>query len=101
MKAKLSQRTSQQNKSLHLLFGMLADELNASGLTMTKVIKADIPWNPITVKELLWRPLQEAQLLKKSTTELTTSEIDQVFDTLAKTLGEIGLPIKFPSIDTL
>jgi glutamyl-tRNA synthetase len=33
----VEKRTQRQNKALHLLFGMLADELNDSGLDMKKV----------------------------------------------------------------
>lgn len=95
-------RTQQQNKALHVLFRLLADELNANGLDMRKTLKpeVDIPWNDKTVKEFLWRPIQEAQLKKTSTTELTTREIDEVFDTINKHLGEkFGLHVPFPTID--
>lgn len=98
------QRTKQQNKALHVLFGMLAQELNDNGLDMRKTLKPDIdiPWGANTVKEYLWRPIQVAQLGKKSTTELTTVEIDKVFDTINKHLGEVfGIHIPFPSIDEL
>lgn len=96
------QRTNQQNKALHVLFKMLADELNQSGLDMRRTLKQDveIPWNDKTVKEYLWRPIQRAQLKKESTTELNTVEIDQVFDTINKHLGEkFGLHVDFPSIE--
>lgn len=95
-------RTHQQNKALHVLFRELAKELNEAGLDMRRVLKPgiDIPWATESVKDFLWRPIQEAQLGKKSTTELTTIEIDQVFDTINKHLGEkFGLHVAFPSID--
>lgn len=97
-------RTQQQNKALHVLFRLLADTLNENGLDMRKTLKPeiDIPWNDKTVKEFLWRPIQKAQLDKNSTTELTTKEIDEVFDTINKHLGEkFGLHIPFPSIDSV
>ena len=97
-------RTIQQNKALHKYFQMLADELNILGLDMRKTLKPsiDIPWSGATVKEFLWRPVQQAQLRKKSTTELTTQEIDKVFDTINRHLGErFGVSIQFPSIDAL
>ena len=74
----MAQRTIQQNKALHVLFQLLADELNNAGLDMRKTLKpeVEIPWTPRNVKEFLWRPIQKAQLNKASTTELTTSEID-------------------------
>lgn len=98
------QRTKQQNKALHKLFSLLAEELNDSGLDQRKVLKEsiDIPWTQTAIKEQLWRPIQTAQLNKKSTTELTTKEIDEVFDTINKHLGEkFGLHIPFPSIEEL
>lgn len=102
MEKEKKQRTVQQNSALHLLFGMIADELNVAGFDMKRTLKAEvnIPWNVTTVKEWLWRPIQKAQLQKESTTELTTKEIDEVFDTLNRHLGEItGVHVAFPSIE--
>lgn len=98
------QRTIRQNRALHKYFKMLSDELNSAGLDMRKTLKPsiDIWWNEKTVKEYLWRPVQKAQLLKTSTTELTTSEIDKVFETISKHLGErFGIELNFPSIENL
>lgn len=98
------QRTRQQNKALHVLFNLLASELNQAGLDMRKTLKdeIDIPWSGPSVKEYLWRPIQTAQLNKKSTTEMTTVEIDRVFDTINKHLGEkFGLHVRFPSVEEL
>ena len=98
------QRTKQQNKALHVLFGLLANTLNDNGLDMRKTLKPeiDIPWSASSAKEYLWRPIQKAQLNKQSTTELTTKEIDEVFDTINKHIGEkFGLHIPFPSIESL
>lgn len=95
----VKKRSDAQNRALHKLFELYAEELNTAGLTITKVIKVDIPWNKTTVKELLWRPTQETQVMKKSTTELTTKEIDQVFDVINKAVGELGLHVGFPSIE--
>lgn len=97
-------RTNQQNKALHKLYELLAEELNDSGLYMQKVLKptVDIVWTRENVKEYLWRPIMKAQLGKESTTELTTKEIDDIFDTLNKHLGEkFGLHVAFPSIEHL
>jgi hypothetical protein len=98
------QRTKQQNKALHVLFNLLAQTLNDNGLDMRKTLKpeVEIPWSGRSVKEYLWRPIQTAQLNKKSTTELTTKEIDEVFDTINKHLGEkFGFHVPFPSIEEL
>lgn len=96
------QRTVRQNKALHVLFGLLATTLNDNGLDMRKTLKpsVEIPWSAQGVKEYLWRPIQRAQTTKNSTTQLTTKEIDEIFDTLNKHLGEkFGVHIPFPSIE--
>jgi len=91
-------RTLQQNKALHKYFEMLADELNDAGLDMKKVITVDVPWSPLTVKEWLWKPVQKAQLLKESTTELTTDEINKVYETMNRLMGDkFGIHVPFPS----
>jgi hypothetical protein len=98
------QRTLAQNRALHLYFTQLAQELNDAGLDMRKTLKptVDIPWSCETVKEYLWRPVMKAQLNKESTTEMTTADIDQVFDTITRHLGEkFGITLSFPSIETI
>lgn len=95
-------RTSTQNSALHKYFELLADELNLAGYDMKKTLKptVDIPWDRDTVKDYLWRPIQEAMLQKGSTTELTTAEVDKVYKVLDRHLAEkLGVSIRFPSTD--
>jgi len=83
---------------------MLAEAFNDSGYDMRKVLKESvaIPWNKNSIKEMLWRPVQDLQLLKKSTTELTTKEIDLIYDTLNRHIGErFGIHVEFPSEESL
>ena len=97
-------RTDKQNKALHLYFTHLAEELNNAGYDMRKILKpsVDIPWNSKTVKEFLWRPVMKAQLGKESTTDLTTKEIDLVFETITRHFSEkFGISVAFPSIEEL
>jgi hypothetical protein len=84
---------------MHLWFEMLANELNDAGLPMQKVLKPtiDIDWTPISIKEYLWRPVQEAMLKKHSTTELTKNEVTKVFEILNRHLGEkFGIHVPWP-----
>lgn len=93
-----------QQNALHLYFTHLSEELNMSGLDMKKTLKPgiDIWWTQKTVKEYLFRPIMKAQLLKDSTTELTTKEVDEVIKTISKHLGErFGIEVDFPSIETI
>lgn len=98
------QRTLRQNRALHKMFTQIAEQLNDSGLDMRRTLKedVDIPWTPETVKEFMWRPVQKAQLGKESTTELTTKDIDDVFETLNRYLGEKhGIVVLFPSVEEI
>lgn len=93
-------RTIQQNKSIHLYLTLLSKELNEAGLDMKKVLKpsVSIDWNIINTKEYLWRPIQEALNLKKSTTELDTKEVSQIWEHLNRHLSEkFGIYVPFPS----
>ena len=84
------QRSSQQNRALHKFCALLADQLNAAGFDMRRVLKqdVDIPWNTLAVKDFLWRPIQTAMTGKESTTEMTTVEPTVIHEVLARHLGQ-------------
>lgn len=98
------QRTVQQNKALHVYFSLIANALNDGGYDMRKVLKpeVEIPWSPRAVKEYLWRPVMKIQLQKASTTQMSTTDIDLVFDTINRHLGEkFGIHEPFPSLEEI
>lgn len=98
------QRTLSQNSALHLYFTHLAEKLNEAGLDMRKVLKPsiNIPWSAESIKECLWKPIMEFQTQKSSTTEMTTKEITEVYDTINRHIGEtFGITVEFPSVETL
>lgn len=100
----MEQRTSKQNAALHVYFNLLAEALNDAGYDMRRTLKQDIDisWTPDNIKNYLWRPIQEAKVNKHSTTELTTKEIDSVFDELNRHLGtKLGVHVPFPTIEEL
>lgn len=83
-------RTLTQNAALHLFCTWLAEALNDAGLDMRATLKpeAEIPWTTQTVKDHLWRPIQQALTQKRSTTEITTVEPTVIHETLARHLGQ-------------
>ncbi len=97
----LVNRTPSQNNSLHLWFDLVAKELNEAGYTVQMVLKekVDLDFDGDKVKELLWRPAQQAILKKKSTTELKKiTDIDRVWEHLNRHLGEkFGIHVPFPA----
>ena len=101
-KETLDQRTLVQNRALHLYCKNVSQALNGAGYDMKKVIKADVPWTPLQVKELIWRPIQKALLRKESTTNLSKSEVNKVYETVSKLLAErFGIVVEFPSIERI
>ena len=97
-------RTSAQNRAAHKYFGLVAEALNDSGMSIQKVLKPgiDVPWTATTVKELLFRTVMKAMFLKDSTTELTTAEVNKVYEVMDRHLSELGLDsIPFPSTNPI
>ena len=94
-------RTTKQNKALHLFFSQLADELNDRGQYISKVIRIDAPWDGARVKELIWREVQKKMTGKESTTQLTTKEINEIFEAIHLALANKGIEIQWPAIETL
>ena len=80
------QRTNEQNAAMHLWFEQVAKCLNDAGLEMVINLpngkEWTIPWSKHTVKENIWRPIQEAIIGKKSTTEAYRPEYNEVFSVI-------------------
>jgi len=99
----MTQRTSQQNRALHKYFELLAEAFNESSLTVQLVLKEkiELDWQPSMVKELLWRPAQQALLEKQSTTELDKVEdITTVYEHLNRHIAQkFHIHVPFPSME--
>lgn len=98
------QRTLQQNKALHKWFDLVAETLNEAGLDMRKTLKQEIEisWTRSAVKEYLWRPVMRAMIGKESTTQMSTTDIDKIFNVLNRHLGEkLKVHQPFPSIENI
>lgn len=98
--------TNQQNKALHLLFNLLSDELNNIGITFfyrgISGKEFELIYTPALVKDYIWKPLQQQMLEKESTTELSTKDIDLIFESISNFFSErYSLEITFPSIKNL
>jgi hypothetical protein len=98
-------RTENQNNAIHLYCERLAEALNDAGYEIKKVMEvktADVPWTKESVKELLWRPLQEAAVDKHSTKALEKMDVDRVYSILDRHISSnFGVHIEFPSKEQL
>ena len=90
-----------QQRALHKYYELLAKELNEHGITVQVFLKQaiELNWNKSTIKELIWRPIQEALLSKHSTTELDKmNDIDEIFEHINRHIGtKWGLYVPWPS----
>src|SRR5688572_26314644 len=94
-------RTDRQNRSIHAYLNMIAHELQNQGQTLQDVVKkvsfAEITPTTQSLKEILWRPIQETVVGKKSTTELSTAEVNQVYEIISMFLSkQFGISLPFP-----
>jgi len=95
----MPKRTDLQNRSLHTYFEELAQALNDSGQDMRKVLKpgVDIPWGKESVKTLMFKPIAEAMFNVKSTTDLTTKQISEVYEVMNRhTQEKLGIGLLWP-----
>ena len=94
------QRTLLQNAALYKYFELLAISLNDGGLEIHMEYlgkEIDVPWNKDSVKERLWRPIQEALYGTKSTTKLETDMVGKVYEVLNRHLASAhGIFVPFP-----
>lgn len=93
---KIKKRTSLQNASLHLGCTKLAKALNAAGFDQKKVLEA-LPKvietdNTMESVKGLYRLIMKAKLGYKSTTQLSTTEITDVWEHFNRILGEMLSP---------
>ena len=91
---------------MHKYCEMVAKELENMGFTMQEVVRRvdmiEITPTTRSVKEIVWKPIEEATLGKKSTTELSTSEVDAIYQVMSMFLSkqfQISLP--FPTYQDL
>lgn len=96
-------RSLRFNSAMHLYFTFISEELNNSGLTYNHVIlnqtEIEIPYTPALVKEVIWKPIQDIMFEKKSTTEITHKEANQIIDVITLHLSKVGLQVDFPCIE--
>ena len=98
-------RTTQQNKALHLWLTQLADELNASGQSLGdgKLIRVPVAFTGDNLKEAVLKPYMNALHPDyDSTTQLSTNELIELCDNLGLIIAErSGVSVPFPSEESL
>lgn len=94
--SEIKKRTERQSRAIHVYFEEVARELNDRGIDMRVLVKnLQVAHTKDSVKGI-WKAIGEAKYGKKSTTQLTSKEIDEVYDELNKLLSEHDIHIAFP-----
>lgn len=82
------QRTYLQNRSMHKWIKQVADELRRQKVDMRDFVSGPIYADEDLVKEKIWKKILHDVYGKDSTTEQTTVETTEIYDTLNKLFGE-------------
>lgn len=92
------QRTGQQNRSLHLYCEWLSEELFLVGITQKNFLQVmnEVNNSPESIKSV-FREYGRAKYGKKSTADLTTKEVMDIYDEFNRNLAKIGIYIPWPS----
>jgi len=91
------QRTSAQNRALHKWCQECAVELSNAGITVQAFVKdLEADFTMETVK-MMWRAFAKAKYGKESTTELTSKQINEVYDECNRHLAKFEIHLPFPS----
>ena len=98
----MARRTDQQRKAIEVYCNLLAEKFNEAGhdkvaVLSKKVVK--VQWTQDSVKEDLFKAIMKALFPSKvSTTELSISEVNTVYEALNQwTDHEFNIFLEFPS----
>ena len=93
------QRSKPQNNSLHKYCTDVANLLKEHGITLTTFYQnIDVDPTMESVKAL-WRTIATAKYGKISTTELTTVELQEVFEEVNRHIAQWGIHVPWPSAE--
>ena len=91
------QRTLKQNASLHLFCTNVAGALNDAGIEQHVFLKdIEVPHSLQSIKSV-WKAIEYAQIRKTSTTEMTTKECTEIYETFNRHLAKFGVHEDWPS----
>lgn len=103
----MTQRTTLQNRSLHKWATLMADSMNAAGYEQRAVMENlhedfDVPWSMEAVKSIFRRVAGIMYPDVESTADLTTTQIQRVYEVVDAKLAEItGIRHEWPSEESM
>lgn len=100
----MTTRTDLMNNCFHLWLDRLAEALNDSGQSMGDgvLIKLPIKYTKENLKEQVVRPYMKAVYGKKSTTELSITQMQAIYQELDQIIAErSSVHVEWPSEESL
>lgn len=92
-------RTLKQNKSIHKFFEEASVELNNADISLKVLLETlEVEHTAESVKSI-FRAIGRAKFGKVSTADLTTKELNETFEELARLFAKNGIHILFPSVE--
>jgi hypothetical protein len=91
-------RTTSQNNSLHLWLTQIASELNSQGQTYTNPLDIETKYTMTLLKEVYWKPTLKEVFGIESTTQMTSSILNNMIDSFNIWLSNYGIYIPFPNL---
>lgn len=94
-------RTPRQSNALHKGFELIAQELREKNLSVQTVLSEgiELEWTAVLVKEILFKRIAKLMFDRDSTTQLSTKELQEVWENMSRALGQLGISIPFPSTE--
>jgi hypothetical protein len=93
------QRSLSQNNSLHRYCTELATELQNSGVPLEVFVRdIEADYTMEAVKEV-FRAFGRAKFHKKSTADLTTTEIQACYEEMNRHVSQFGIHMAWPSVE--
>lgn len=96
------QRTTKQNASMHLWFRRISERMNAHGVSFKSFFRKDfdLPWDKdgMMFKYNVWRPLQKISLDKEKTRDLSTDEVQVIYNMISDRLCSLDIVEPWPDM---
>lgn len=93
------QRTIAQNKAIHVYFQEMAQLLTESGIDVQLFLKDfEISYSPEMIKNI-WRNIAKEKFQKDGTSQLTTTELQAVYEEFNRHVAKHGIHLPFPSVE--
>jgi len=95
---KIEKRTDKQNNCLHGYLGQMSTKMNEAGYDFKKVVQLPVSFTTSNMKEYMFKPVMTGMYPEiTSTTELSTIQIQQVYETFNNAMGvKFGISGNWP-----